>query len=456
MWARQDPETAQKGYVRELQGVFVDGKPFAPFAAAKKAKIKPLVSSRQPAFPLDAAGLATLKGGRTLRFDLVTTLQERVRVVFPLSRSQFTLDKAEELISRNRISPIMTAVIKGDHVGVKKAIAAGENVNARAPNGATALWIAVKMKDPEMIRALGTAKDLSTEKKNSQGDGALHVAAHYYRGTAVLKALLDIGCDPEIRDNEGRTPLGRTVCYDGFGKLELLLKAGADINAADNKGYAPLHHTVRNVFTSPSETAFLIKAGADKNRPTMAGNTPLMVAIDNQCWGHIKQLLDADADLSPKNKKGQDALALAEAYRDAGDLTEKIPTLVLKGKEAIQKTHEAYKNLALMIKAKGLYHIGFHNTTGETVFLALRLIETGDDWVTRSWARIAPGEKKIVARSPNRIFYFFGESKSWAWKGSDNTRTISGKRYGMRKIKLDREDKGKPHYYRLKVGTDGE
>lgn len=450
MWTKDNPEASEKGFIKELQGVSVDGKPLVSFERGTVRRPQFVQAPNQSSIPLNAQDLAVLKEGDSIRFDLLTLLGEKIQVLFPLNGSMETITALETLEGTKPVTSLVGWVLAGDWEGLQGAIRKGISASGKGASERSPLSLAVNMEDAEAIRILGKAQNLDKEEKNSEGDGYLHIAAHYLHGTKVLRALLDIGCNPDIRDISGRTPLSRTVCYEGFRKIDLLLKAGADINATDNDGYTPLHHTVRNRFSDADETAYLIAAGADKNKRTGEGNTPLMVAIDNQCWDHIKKLLDLDVSLSPKNIKGQNALAMVEAYRDSSDLTDMIPMLTLSGDGAVKQTRESYKNLAEMIETKGLYFLGFKNTTSETVHVAIRLKDSDGDWVTRSWAKIYPGEKELLGRSTNGIFYFYAESESWVWKGTDNTRTISGKKYGMREVELDFDDRGEPYYYNLK------
>ncbi|WP_236893165.1 ankyrin repeat domain-containing protein [Desulfoluna limicola] len=450
MWSKGNPEAAEKGFIKELQGVSVDGKSLVSFERGAVRRPQFVLGSKQSSIPLNAQDLALLKEGEAIRFDFLTPVGEKMQVLFPLNGSMEAITALEAFEGTKPVTSLVGWVLAGDWEGLQGAIRKGISASGRGALGRSPLSLAVKMEDAQAIRILGKAQNLDREEKNSEGDGFLHIAAHYLHGTKVLRALLDIGCNPDSRDSNGRTPLSRTVCYEGFRKIDLLLKAGADINATDTDGYTPLHHTVRNRFSSADETAYLIGKGANKNKPTSEGNTPLMVAIDNQCWDHIKTLMDLDVSLSPKNTKGQNALAMAEAYRDSSDLTDMIPMLILAGDGAVKQTRESYKNLAEMIETKGFYFLGFKNSTSETVHVAIRLKDTDGDWVTRAWAKIEPGEKRLMGRSTNSIFYYFAESESWIWEGTDNTRTISGKEYGMRELKLDLDDRGEPYYHNLK------
>ena len=445
MW-KKGADAKPGPYVASISGLAVDSE-----SLAAPSRLNALKRKKDTfALPLSQEELARLSKGKVLTLTLATTLDESVRLDIPLTRFKKSLTLCSQLEQLNRTSPLLALVALEKHDRVKAAIARGENVNARSPEGLTALGIAVSGKDEKMIRILGTAKNLFKDDKNRQGDGHLHTAAHYLKGTTILDALLEIGCDPNIRDKEGRTPLSRTVCYEGYGKIDALVKAGGDINAPDHEGLTPLHHTVRNRFSDAQETAHLVKAGARINAKTNKGETPLMVAINNQCWAHISELLKQNASLSAKNSHGQTAYDLAKSYANASDLTEKIPVLVLQGEEAQKKTQKAYKDLATLLKNKNLYHLGFHNTTSETVFVALRIMDEDRDWVTKSWYKIGPDKKALVARTPNSIFYYFGESDSWVWKGDENYQTIGGERYGMRKITLDSKRKGEVYYHRLK------
>ncbi len=446
-WANTDSVKEQKKYLREVTGIRIDQIALPGSAEGRLSGDAPV---QKISIPLDQESFGLIGKGKSIQFDLVTTLDERVQVIFPLKNAQKVIATAARVTALSKVSPLMALVAMKDYPGVEQAIERGVDVNLSSPDKTTAMSIAVKMKDSEMILLLGAAEDLDTEVRTPDGDGYLHIAAHYQRGTDVLQALLEIGCDPDIKDSTGRTPLSRTVCYRGFGKIESLLNAGADINARDNKGYGPLHHTVRNRFASPEETAFLLKAGADGDSRSTEGDTPLMVAVNNQCWGHIKALMAGEVNLKAKNKAGLTVLDIARTFRDSKDLPEQIPALILQGEDAVQKTRDAYKNLVSILENKSLYHYGFHNITDETVYLALRILGSDDQWTTKSWAKLKPGERGIIARSPNRVFYFFADSESYTWKGTDNTVAINGKKYGMRKLKLKSKNKGELKYYKLK------
>ena len=346
MW--KDKAAAQKGYIREVTGIRIDDSSYPGFvkengAPSDEQKISLSVPISKESFEL-------ISKGEKITFELDTTLGETIQVIFPLKGAGDAARRAVTAVKLLPLSPFMARIAVQDYNWIETAILDGADVNQVLPNGLTPLQLAVNLRDPKMILTLGMAENLDTEVKNSDGDGYLHMAAHYLREVEVMEALLDIGCAPDSLDRNGRTPLSRTVCYDGYYKIDLLLEAGADINAADREGFTALHHTVRNRFSSPEETAYLIRNGADKNRQAKDGSTPLMTAIDNQCWKHIRALLDADVDLGRKDKKGMTALDKAKYYRDHKDLAEAIPMLVLQGETAVRDAQNAYKALVVALE----------------------------------------------------------------------------------------------------------
>lgn len=122
----------------------------------------------------------------------------------------------------------------------------------------------------------------------------------------------------------------RDVEYDTYfdwrKMLEVLLAAGADINALDDEGHSPLQRTIGlDMFSSwidekPDETIALVKYlldhGADVNMPDRSGWTPLFYVA---CWVETNAeifgwFMAKGAAINVRDIKGRTALHNAVAY----------------------------------------------------------------------------------------------------------------------------------------------
>lgn len=99
---------------------------------------------------------------------------------------------------------------------------------------------------------------------------------HYVPDNDVLATqLIAAGCDVNLEDNEGYTPLIFAVGW-GFSKLtQILLEAGAscDTDIYFCSSTRPLHLAVKNKHTNI--VALLVEAGADLNALDDNHSTPL-------------------------------------------------------------------------------------------------------------------------------------------------------------------------------------
>ncbi len=76
------------------------------------------------------------------------------------------------------------------------------------------------------------------------GYSALHVAAGFAKPESI-KALVQAGADPNIKDNRGETPLFYALISGDLPPIRALLDAGADPVAANNEGVTPLEKAYR-------------------------------------------------------------------------------------------------------------------------------------------------------------------------------------------------------------------
>ncbi|KAJ3109240.1 hypothetical protein HDU96_007271 [Phlyctochytrium bullatum] len=112
--------------------------------------------------------------------------------------------------------------------------------------------------------------------------------------TAMLRVLLEHGCDPNLRDSFQKTPLMLAAENKSIRDIRLLLDYGADPSYMDNRGYNVLHVAASHCFYHGA-LAILDHLSANKqalqnclNFCSFSG-TPLMIAV-NRCSLRLVEL----------------------------------------------------------------------------------------------------------------------------------------------------------------------
>lgn len=233
-----------------------------------------------------------------------------------------------------------------------KLLSQGANIEARSPQGYTALQYAAMSGNKVMFSYLlsqGAKIDVLTPK----GESLLHIILPLNNGCLdILRVLLDYNLKTTTISSEGWMPLHKIVCM-GTGAMdldsdktreyiELLLSHGADINAYTATAIAetPLHLATRASVCRPQLIPFLIGLGADVNALTNEGKTPLHMAGERGRESIFRILLGAGANfyLAIPNSTNpipeiQKATPIEESAISAGstafDLARKNPFSVL-------------------------------------------------------------------------------------------------------------------------------
>jgi ankyrin repeat protein len=149
-----------------------------------------------------------------------------------------------------RSTPLIAAA-SGSHAEmVAFLLSQGAEVNARDPEGYTALFYAAN---------------------NSQNEDANDTTL------PVVTILLNQGAKVDACGNDGSTPLMWAAGKGETRVCETLLNSGADVNAVDNSGKSPLLHAVDGA-ADPVLARLLVSHGADVNAQDAAGETALMKA----------------------------------------------------------------------------------------------------------------------------------------------------------------------------------
>jgi ankyrin repeat protein len=126
--------------------------------------------------------------------------------------------------------------------------------------------------------------------------------------TELLLSVDNLNAD--IPDTDGRTPLSHAAELDLVEIIQLLLNSKADINLEDKRGRTPLlwaaqtgHQTI--------VSKLLASAGVNVDYPDSDGRTPLSHAAELGPAGIVQLLLDSNADINLKDKRGRTPLLWA-------------------------------------------------------------------------------------------------------------------------------------------------
>ncbi|XP_064458812.1 inversin-like isoform X2 [Ornithodoros turicata] len=170
--------------------------------------------------------------------------------------------------------------------------------------GATPLHYAAQQNDISTVMVLllrGCSGEMSDQKALHHG------AAKGHNG--VVELLLDLGCQVNVPDGEGMTPLA-FACKEGNAHtLPLLLDACASLRDSDICGRTPLHWAAKENHACICQ--LLIKHGYHVNIRDNYGMTPLHYA---SLEGHLScmlVLLENGADPNVLEHQGKTALHLA-------------------------------------------------------------------------------------------------------------------------------------------------
>jgi hypothetical protein len=151
---------------------------------------------------------------------------------------------------------------------------------------------------------------VSERQSLSANDRAL-IDAAFVCDLVKVRELLVAGADPNVPDDDGRTPLFSAVLGGSIGLVGLLLESRADIHARDNQGFSALHYAAQEDL--PEMARLLIAKGADVNAVDEDGASVLWRAIF--AWRErpdmIQILMAAGAKPDLANKAGESARDLA-------------------------------------------------------------------------------------------------------------------------------------------------
>ena len=186
--------------------------------------------------------------------------------------------------------------------------------------GETAVNIARRGTDTDMIDVLKQAGDPLDRPEPKYGRTPLHVAA-MAPNVVMVRKLLALGVPCGKADGHGHVPLHLAAAAKGVETVQVLLAAGADPEVGDRDGDTALMFTMQ--VNGPREIRrALIQHTRNINQVNHAGRTALHYAAQYiEEPEAIRDLLAAGADVSLRDRSGQTAADIARG-RNRGDLAE--------------------------------------------------------------------------------------------------------------------------------------
>lgn len=141
---------------------------------------------------------------------------------------------------------------------------------------------------------------IDVDVKDYKGDTAL-IHAVIDHNTDLTKYLIDIGADPNIKNNDGRSALFFCIC-------PVILKyiidnTDADVNSSDKRGMTVL---MESVYGDTRVLDILLENGADVNSTNKKGVSALMLAAERDNIHAVIRLIEKGADHKLKDKDGHD------------------------------------------------------------------------------------------------------------------------------------------------------
>ncbi|CAG2223699.1 MIB [Mytilus edulis] len=232
-------------------------------------------------------------GGENVQDDLADSLarlvanlvvlghQQRLQTISPEQMLQACAkgDIASVNCKSKDLTPLMIASHEGHMDIAKLLLASGANINTKTSENSTALLTAAAGKKETLALFLVSQGATVTEIAKFGRSLAHH--ASYCGMFALLKAVLEKGCDPNVQDIEGDTALHDAIAKGHDRAVNILLShPNINITLVNKKGFHPL------LFAAFKENEFAVEKLLNKSQSLMKmaksdGSSALHIAAIN-------------------------------------------------------------------------------------------------------------------------------------------------------------------------------
>lgn len=224
-------------------------------------------------------------------------------------------------------TPLHMAAQRGRVAVTRILMAKGQDPNLQSLKGMSAITLAAANGHLCTVNAIMfSGRNVLLNARDELGQTPLHYTARK-KYVAVTVKLLRAEADPNIRSNNGMSPIDIAVIEGQQKTLEAMIQHGADVTDADNIGQTPLHHAAQHGNAEAAGT--LINAGADPVARNSQDLSPLDIATTNGKLEVVITLIrhSDKVDVNAADQQGWTALhyatraanvAITETLMDAG------------------------------------------------------------------------------------------------------------------------------------------
>ncbi|KAI4461684.1 no mechanoreceptor potential c isoform d-related [Holotrichia oblita] len=319
---------------------------WGPVDQLLKSMEKAIANAGDDANTIPLLGVADLDNYNVLHISAMYSREDVVKLLLskrgvdPYSTGGSRQQTAVHLVA-SRQTGTATAILRA------LLAAAGKDIRLKPDGkGKIPLLLAVEAGNQSMCRELlgsQTADQLKAAAAN--GDTALHLAARR-KDVDMVRILVDYGTSVDIRNGDGQTPLHIAAAEGDETLVKYFYGVRASASATDNLDRTPMHLAAENGH------AAIIELLADKFKAsilerTKDGSTLMHIASLNGHADCAMMLFKKGVYLHMPNKDGARSIHTAARYGHVGI----INTLIQKGEKVDITTNENFTALHIAVES---------------------------------------------------------------------------------------------------------